>query len=210
MAPDSSKTEGLCHMCGEFKPYQNHKGSGKGPTPWFRRESRYLSIFSHCPVRLSSISTPSRCSRVPSILLSQKRGEEEHETCSKPQLIKKASISIFRKLITQTNHQRHLPTDNLSALHPLPFSVRSFPVSSLKHTQLLCPSSRRFLFNPLQPYHNPISLLSLNLFTYLCPSVPLSSPSNSPLLLNLNLSSPLLLIALSPLSFPLPSPFTPS
>lgn len=150
MAPDSSKTEGLCHMCGEFKPYQNHKGSGKGPTPWFRRESRYLSIFSHCPVRLSSISTPSRCSRVPSILLSQKRGEEEHETCSKPQLIKKHQFQFF------ANSSRK-PTINDSQS----FSIAPFTLFSSIIPRFFRSNTRNF-FAPLRErfLHNLSTTLS--------------------------------------------------
>ncbi|GAA5989896.1 hypothetical protein JCM5350_006604 [Sporobolomyces pararoseus] len=49
-AAEGSKSEGLCHMCGEWKPYQNHKGSsnsaGKGPTPWFRHAHECHQYFS--------------------------------------------------------------------------------------------------------------------------------------------------------------------
>ncbi|GAA5939484.1 hypothetical protein JCM1841_001550 [Sporobolomyces salmonicolor] len=49
-AADGGKTEGLCHMCGEWKAYQNHKGSsnssGKGPTPWFRHAHECHQYFS--------------------------------------------------------------------------------------------------------------------------------------------------------------------
>ncbi|GAA6059685.1 hypothetical protein JCM10212_000072 [Sporobolomyces blumeae] len=49
-AADGAKTEGLCHMCGEYKPYQNHRGSsnsaGKGPTPWFRHAHECHQYFS--------------------------------------------------------------------------------------------------------------------------------------------------------------------
>ncbi|GAA5902224.1 DUF4451 domain-containing protein [Sporobolomyces salmoneus] len=47
---ETSKCQGLCHMCGEWKPYQNHKGSsnsaGKGPTPWFRHAHECHQYFS--------------------------------------------------------------------------------------------------------------------------------------------------------------------
>ncbi|GAA6006637.1 hypothetical protein JCM11491_003126 [Sporobolomyces phaffii] len=49
--PDNpARIQGQCHCCGEWKPYQNHKGSstssGKGPTPWFRHAHECHQYFS--------------------------------------------------------------------------------------------------------------------------------------------------------------------